>query len=134
MKFDLNDFRTDKGAKQNGVWIEFGGGAEFKIASFDNPSFTDAFRKAAKPYTDLGRKIPEEDQAAIMAKCMAQFIVLDWKNVFENDKALPYSVANAERLLTEIEMVRDRLIVEARSLENFKAQAREETEKNSPSA
>jgi hypothetical protein len=130
MKFDLNDFRTDKDAKTNGVWIEFGGNASFKLASFDNAAFTDAFRKATKPYTDLGRKIPDADQAAIMARCMANHIVLDWKGVYDGDKELKFSVAAAERLLTEIEMVRDRLIQEARSLENFKAQAREETEKN----
>lgn len=130
MKFDLNDYRTDKNAKAHGVWIEFGGNASFKLASFDNAAFTDSFRKATKPYTDLGRKIPETDQAAIMAKCMALHIVLDWKGVYDGDVEMLYSVENAERLLTEIEMVRDRLIQEARSLENFKAKAVEELEKN----
>ena len=130
MKFDLNDFRTDKTAKAQGVWIEFGGDAAFKLASFDNPAFTEAFRKMTKPYTDLGRTIPEADQIAIMAKCMAAHIILDWRNVFEGDKELKFSVEAAERLLTEIEWVRDRIIGEARKLENFKAAARKETEKN----
>lgn len=130
MKFDLKDFRTDKTAKAVGVWIEFGGGASFKIASFDSPGFTDAFRKMTKPYNDLGRTIPEEDQIAIMAKCMAAHVVLDWKGVFDDDTELKYSTEAAERLLLEVEWVRDKLVAEARKLENFKAKATEETEKN----
>ena len=130
LKFDINDFRLDKDAKQAGVWVEMGGGASFKLASFDNPSFTEAFRKATKPYNDLGRKIPEADQAEIMARTMSQFIVLDWKGVFDGDTELPYSADNAFRLLMELEWIRDRLIGEARDLENFKAKAREETEGN----
>lgn len=134
MQFDLNDFRTDKDAKMNGVWVDFGGDAAFKLASFDNPSFTDAFRKATKPYTDLGRKIPEADQATIMAKCMSRYIVLDWRGVFDSGKPLKYSPEACERLLTEIEHVRDRLITESRSIENFRMKARKATEGNSASA
>lgn len=130
LKFDINDFRLDKDAKQSGVWVPLGGGAEFKLASFDNPSFTEAFRKATKPYNDLGKKIPEADQIVIMARCMSQFIVLDWKGVYDGDKELPYSSDNAFRLLSELEWIRDRLIAEARDLEHFRAKAREETEGN----
>ena len=130
LKFDINDFRLDKTAKQQGVWVEFGGGASFKLANFDNPSFTDAFRKATKPYNDLGKKIPEDDQIEIMARTMSQFIVLDWKGVFDGDEELPYSAENAYRLLKELEWIRDRIIAEARDLENFRIKAREETEGN----
>lgn len=130
LKFDINDFRLDKTAKQQGVWVEFGGGASFKLANFDNPSFTDAFRKATKPYNDLGKKIPEDDQVEIMARTMSQFIVLDWKGVFDGDEELPYSAENAYRLLKELEWIRDRIIAEARDLENFRIKAREETEGN----
>jgi hypothetical protein len=134
MKFDLKDFRTDKDAKAVGVWIEFGAGAEFKIASFDNPGFTEAFRKMTKPYNDLGRTIPEDDQQAILVKCMAAHIVLDWKGVFLDEKELPYSAENAEKVLNEFEWVLARIVTEAKKIENFKAKASEATEKNSPSA
>lgn len=130
LKFDINDFRLDKDAKQQGVWVDFGGGASFKLANFDNPSFTDAFRKATKPYNDLGKKIPEDDQLEIMARTMSQFIVLDWKGVYDGDKELVYSADNAYRLLKELEWIRMRIIKEAQDLENFRAKAREETEGN----
>jgi hypothetical protein len=134
LRFDINDFKLDKGAKAAGVWIEFGGDASFKIASFDNPSFTDAFRKATKPYSDLGKEIPEDDQLEIMARTMSQFVVLDWKGVFDGDKELPYSAENAYRLIKELEWIRSKLITEAQKLENFRAKATEETSKNSEAA
>ncbi len=130
MKFDLKDFRTDPTAKAAGVWIEFGGGAEFKIASFDNPGFTEAFRKMTKPYNDLGRAIPEEEQTVILTKCMAAHIVLDWKGVFLDEKELKYSAEAAEKVLLEFEWVLTRIVAEAKKIENFKAQATEATEKN----
>jgi hypothetical protein len=61
---------------------------------------------------------------------MAHHIVLDWKGVFDGDEPLPYSVEAAERLLLELEWIRNRIIEEARSLENFRTKAREETEGN----
>lgn len=134
LKFDINDFKLDKGAKATGVWIEFGGGAEFKIASFDNPSFTDAFRKATKPYNDLGKDIPEADQLEIMCRTMSQFVVLDWKGVFDGDTELVYSTDNAYRLLKELEWIRSKIISEAQNLSNFKQKAREATEGNSEPA
>uniref|UniRef100_A0AAU7VGF3 Pre-tape measure chaperone protein n=1 Tax=Dinoroseobacter phage vB_DshS_R26L TaxID=3161158 RepID=A0AAU7VGF3_9CAUD len=130
LKFDINDFRLDDDAVQNGVWVEFGGDASFKIAPFDNPSFEDAFRKANKPYNDLGRKPNDDEQEEIMCRTMSQFIVLGWKGVFDGDDELPYSQEAAYRLLTELPRIRAKIITEAQKLENFKAKAREATEGN----
>jgi len=130
LKFDLNDFKMDKAAIKAGVWIDMGGGARFKLASFDSPEFTDAFRKATKPYTDLSKEVPEKDQETIMCRTMATHILLDWENVFDGDEPLPYSTEEAFRVLLELERVRTRVITEAQKLDNFKAAAREATEGN----
>lgn len=130
LRFDINDFRLDKDAKATGVWVDFGGGASIKIAAFDNPSFADAFRKATKPYNDLGKEIPDDDQIEIMSRTMSQFIVLDWKGIYDGDDELPYSTDNAYRLLFELEWIRSKIIAEAQKLDNFKSKAREATEGN----
>lgn len=130
LRFDINEFRLDKDAKAGGVWIDFGGGAKFKIAAFDNPAFSDAFRKATKPYNDLGKEIPDDDQVDILSRTMSQFIVLDWKGVYDGKKVLEYSTENAFRLLVELEWIRSKIIAEAQKLENFRAKAREKTEGN----
>lgn len=134
LRFNINDFKLDKAAKQDGVWIDMGGDAAFLIASFDNPSFTDAFRKATKPYNDLGKEIDDEAQLEIMARTMSQFIVLDWRGVFDDKAELEYSQDNCYRLLKELEWIRSKLIAEAQKLENFRTKATEETSKNSPAA
>lgn len=130
LKFDINDFRLDDDAVQNGVWVDFGGNAAFKIAPFDNPSFEDAFRKANKPYNDLGKKPNEDEQEEIMCRTMAQFIVLDWRGVYDGDDEWPFSRDNAYRLLTELPRIRNKIMTEAQKLENFKVKAREDTEGN----
>lgn len=145
--FSLSDFRLDKDLKVSGIWKEFGGGAAFKIASFDNASFTEAFRKATKPYTDLGREVPEADQIEIMCRAMANFIVLDWRGIYdvvkdadgnvvldddgkEKLELIEYSIDNAYRLLFELEWIRSKLVTEAQNLANFRKKATEDTEKN----
>lgn len=130
LRFDIQEFRLDKEAKAGGVWIDFGGGAQFKIAAFDNPGFSDAFRKATKPYNDLGKEIPDADQIEIMSRTMSQFIVLDWKGVFDGKKKLQYSQENAFRLLFELEWIRAKIIAEAQKLENFRAKVKEATAGN----
>lgn len=130
MKFDLNDFRKDEDLSTDGVWIEFGGGAEFKIASLDNPNFTEAFRKKVKPYQDLKREVPEDDQETIMVECMARHVVLDWKGVFDGDEELAYSVENAIRVLTELDDLRQMVLAQAQKVSNFRQKAAEEIEGN----
>lgn len=134
LRFDINDFKLDKSAKASGVWIEFGGDAAFKIAAFDNPSFTEAFRKATKPYNDLGKSIPEDDQLEIMCRTMSHHVVLDWRGVFDGDEELVYSPDAAYRLLKELEWIRSKIITEAQKLENFKTKTREATAGNSATA
>ena len=130
LKFDLNDFRLDDDAVQNGVWIDFGGDASMKIAPFDNPEFEDAFRKANKPYSDLGRKPNDDEQEDIMCRTMANHILLEWKNVFEGEEEFLYSKENAYKLLIEVPRVRAKVITEAQKLENYRAKAREATTGN----
>lgn len=130
MTFDINEFKLDAGAKASGVWVEFGDSAAFKIGAFDNPNFTSAFRKATKPYSDFGRTIGDEEQVEIMCRCMADHVLLDWRNVFDGGAEFEYSRDNAYRLLKELEWIRTKIITEAQKLENFKAAAREETEGN----
>lgn len=129
-RFDINNYRTDPALKQQGVWVDFGGGARVKIAAFDNEDFATNFRKMIEPYAKMGQEVPEEEQKRIMVHCTARYVILDWEGMFDGDAEFPYSVENAERLLNEIEFVRDRIFAEARKYQNFRAQTLEGTAKN----
>jgi len=130
MDFDINDFRTDSKLEKDGVWVDFGGGASFKIASLENRDFTEAFRKASKPYTDLGREISLDQQEEILSDLLARYIVIEWKGVFDSGKEFPYSVDNAVRLMTEISKVREWVLLQSKNLQNFKTKEGKKTEKN----
>lgn len=124
MRFNLNDFRTDPELTKAGVWVDFGGGAEFKLAAFESPAFQEDLRKRTKPYQDLGRDVPEADQEEIMIDLMAKHILLDWKGVYDvvdgEEVELEYSVDNARRLLKEITRVREWVVAQSRKVQNFK--------------
>jgi len=62
---------------------------------------------------------------------MARAILLDWEGVEEDGKSLPYSVKNAERLLLELKDFRDFIHGISTTMEIYKMQEEEETEKNS---
>ncbi len=128
--FNVDDFLLDEEAVKNGAWIDFGGGAMFKLAPFDNPSFQDAFRKANKTYESVGRAIPEADQEEIMCRTISQFCILDWKKVFKGKDELKFSTEEAYKLLKEYPRLRARILTVIQDIENFKAVAREEAEGN----
>lgn len=128
--FDLASFKTDTTKEAEGVWVDFGGGAEFKIASLNNPQFQKAFSAKKAPYDKQRKEMTDEQMLEVMVHCIAKYVVLDWKNVFEDEKILKHSPENAVRVLTEITWLRDRVIEESRSMANYVADVDEEIEKN----
>lgn len=130
MKFDINQYRTDADLKKQGVWIDLGGGARIRVASFDNEDFAAEFRRMIDPYQKMGQEVPDDEQQRIMIHCTARYIILDWEGIFDGEESLPYTVENAERLLTEIDFVRERVVSEARKFQNFRKQNAEAVAKN----
>ena len=129
-KFDLANFQLDPVKKVEGVWVDFGGGAKFKIASLSNPQFQQAFAAKRAPYDKMRRTLSEEEMLDIMCFCLARFVVLDWENVFENDKLIKYSADKAEEVLRRLNWLRERVIEEAQSISNFSEDTEKEIEKN----
>lgn len=130
MKLDLSDFKTDKAKKTEGVWVDFGAGAEVKIASNTNADFQKAFADKKAPYDRMNKELTQEQMIDVMTYCMARHLIVGWKNLYEDDEELPFSVENAERVLTEVEWFRDRVIAESAKLSNFVLKAEKEVSKN----
>lgn len=130
LKFDISKYRTDPALKQQGVWIDLGGGARIKLASFDNEDFATNFRKMVEPYTKMGQEVPEGEQKRIMLHCTANYIILDWENIFDGEDPIPYTPENAYRLLEEIDFVRERVMAEAKKFQNFRQESGKAVEGN----
>jgi len=129
-RFDLSEFKTDSKKQTEGVWVDFGGNAEFKIASITNSSFQKAFTSKKAPYDKMRRELTEDQMLDIMVYCLAHYVVLDWTGVFEGEEELAYTTENAERVLAEFDWVRERVIEESRLISNFVAEVDEEVAKN----
>ncbi len=103
--FDFfNELALDDDAVNNGRWVEYRPGIEFKVAMLSNRAFKLA---AAKAYTALGKNLDDmsEEEAAdamreISIEVFSRATLLDWRGpVKYKGKNLKYSQANAVKLL-----------------------------------
>ena len=97
------DIFTDFAVQDEGVWHEYKGGVEFQIARWQNPKFRrrlSYFNEKFRRVIDGKGEAAEAKSAEIMATVMSETILLGWKgNVALQGEVLPYSTANAARLL-----------------------------------
>jgi hypothetical protein len=130
MKFDLNSFKQDDTKKTDGVWVDIGAGARIKVASLSSEKFQAWFRKKTAPYTRMNKEIPSDTQKEIMIEGISEYVLFGWEGVYEGETLLPFSIANARRVMTEVEWFVDRVIEEARLFSNFAAEEAAAVEKN----
>jgi hypothetical protein len=133
-------YSTDPKAEQEGREFDWGGGIKLKIARAHNATYS---RLLASQYEAnkhiLDQKETAEDQAAaeacsnkIMAYVMARSILLGWTGpVVFKGQPLPYSVANAEMLLS-IKDFQSEVAKKAGDFRNYRVEQEVADEKNSP--
>lgn len=124
----LEKFSTDTELELNGVWVEIGDGTTLCVARLYNDRYNEALRGAMKPHKR--QVLDNESSLEIMISVEARTVLLGWEGVTEDDgKDVPYSIEKAKEYLH----VRDfrKLVLEiAGSMETYKAQEREDGEKN----
>lgn len=100
---ELNDLRTNEKAENEGVWEDFGGGTKVLIARIGNKRYETRLNALMKPYKRQIRagSMPDETMDKIIIQVMSETIVLGWEGLTENGKALKYSEAEANRILTD---------------------------------
>ena len=91
----LSAIRTDLQRAENGTWVPFAEGIEVCIASLNSERFKAARRRLLKPHLrqlragtgEAGEKILE-----LIKPAVARFIVVDWRNLQDDDgRPIPYS-------------------------------------------
>lgn len=106
--FDITSLAVDAKKAKEGVWVEYPGGAKFKVARYSSPDADMARREVQlKHYNQLqetlkkGEEVKESDEyMQDMAHVVAEHILVDWDNISEKGKKLPYSVEKAAELLS----------------------------------
>ena len=105
---ELKDFKTDKSKEEDGVWEDLGDGCSVLIARYGNRAMVNAYRKYPRVLRQRleSGQVDDDKSATIMAKVMADTILLDWKGLKEDGKEVAYSKEECARVLTEYPDIR----------------------------
>ena len=92
-------FATSSDLEKEGVWLDYGNGAQIKLARAGgaNEKFRQALTARMKPHRRLldADQMPEALASQIMQEVYARTVVLDWRGVKDlNGTDLPYSYEN----------------------------------------
>lgn len=95
-------FATDEKKEVDGAWFDVpGGDARIKVARANNPRFSAAVVKTYEKWKNAPKgEAATKQQDEEYNRLLAQYVLLDWENVSFKGSPLPYSVANAEKLLS----------------------------------
>lgn len=98
-------FETDADLEKNGVWFyDHASHVELLVAHSDNENYTDYLQMLLRPYLSLIQSNSKEGYRFLRqkeAKAKSRFVLLDWKNLFENGIEIPYSEEKAFEFLSD---------------------------------
>jgi hypothetical protein len=136
-RFDIAFMQTDSTKEVEGVWFEYPGGLHLRIARNGNPRFQKAVMQKQRDLKQQARfsggveNMNPEDLRNAIIKPMAKYILTDWKGMTEDGEEIPYSPAEAERLLKKYSEFFDLVDGTASDVENFRVVEEETTRGNS---
>jgi hypothetical protein len=117
---DLKQLATNREKDENGIWMKFED-ADFLIASAHSRRYREALAAQVRKIPQHARQaIGKMDEATINA--MAKGVLLDFRGIEENGKALENTEANRVKILT-IPQIRDWIADQAQTLANFQQEA-----------
>jgi hypothetical protein len=122
---DLKSIAVDAAKSVNGHWVKWMG-AEFLLARYSN-RFAETAR--AQLHLEWYKKLQQEkisdneeqEYRRRHAEIIASYVLLDWKNIGEDGKELPYSAEKAVELLTDdsYQDLLDFIIQESTNRDNY---------------
>jgi hypothetical protein len=122
----LNKYKTDKAAELAGVWIEVdetdAGKVEWKIARLNNEKARAERKNLEKPYRNFSQT-PDSVSEDILRKVVARHVLLDWRNMTDEDGAvMEYSAESAEALFVKYPDMLNDVVSAAMARETFQTE------------
>ena len=132
---ELKDFKTDRDKEKDGVWEDLGDGCSVLVARYGNQAMVNAYRKYPRVLRQRleSGQVDDDKSSNIMAKVMADTILLDWKGLKEDGKEVPYSKEECVRVLIEYPDVRLMIFEIANEAQLYHDESVGKTIKNSKS-
>jgi len=126
----LELYGTDATLAREGVWHTLAPGVCVCVARWNNPLFQRALEDELEERSD---GLDEDEDRAVMARVLAQTILTDWQGIVFEGEELPYSPANAEKVLADPRMRDFRLEVTKRAqrAERYRIKRLDDDRKNS---
>lgn len=105
MGFDLEEFAADETKELEGVWVYFDVEETqgLLIAEAWNENFMKAFRKFPRGFQNRAHRgtLDTKTDRRVWHKLLAETILLDWKNISNEGKALKYDPKVAANMMSE---------------------------------
>lgn len=129
----FSDFALNPDDEKDGIWVNYRGNVEFKIAYAKNRKFKDRasyyYKKNAK-ILDSGGSVARDKLDEVTIQVMSEAILLDWRGDLKyRGEVLQYSPANARVLLSQ-EGFRDWVSKQSDDMSVYKAVKEAEDEGN----
>lgn len=118
------------------VWVDIGGGLDIKIDKLGSTATKVHNHKNTKKSAIISKYAASaEEEVAIrdrdIINTLAHTVLLDWKGfIGDDDKPIPYTHKNAERLLTEFSWLKELVIELSLEKATFSINYREEAKNN----
>jgi hypothetical protein len=133
----LRALKSDGKKQQDGTWLEHPSGASFLVARAGNPKAESYGRQLKKPYMKQIRRgeMTDEQLAEIGRKVAARYILLDWRDIEDDDEEnglWPYTEENSLRIMLDPELrdVAEWVLDHASSSDNYQREVEDEGLKN----
>jgi len=90
---ELSSLFTDPEKENTGVWVKYASGFEVKIARLNSKKYKEFMLRIGKDRArSFENKTMDPDEADnIMREAIAETILLDWRNMYDNGKPVPFS-------------------------------------------
>ena len=130
---DLNEFKTDKGKEQEGIWEDLGGDLSVLVARWGNLNMQKEYQKYPRVLRmRLESGQTDDDQSdEIMCTVISKTIFLGWKGLKEDGVDVEYSEEEAKRILQDYPDFRSMIFDIANTAANYHAISVAGTAKNS---
>lgn len=88
----INSIKRDTDKSENGVWVEYAKDVEVCIRPMPNKEFNEFLQRSARGRGRARRRMQENDDIDVQRRAVAHHVLIDWKNVEDEDgNPLPYT-------------------------------------------
>jgi hypothetical protein len=119
---EISKLIGDAALQDEGVWVTFVKGVDFKVAYAQRKAARNFFAKEltrARRRHGQNRDLPPDVVNKITVDMILRHVLKDWRGLTQDGEPVPYSADAARQVLEQSAQIRDFVAGEANDIENF---------------